>query len=410
MAGDQTLLPGSILARIDGPEVVSGNAELVGPGHVRVTVLTPDKGFAHHWQIEITAEAPGICDMAVALDQVNLARVVMRDEICIRVALPETAATMSELVFDIRFSGVATADLSRCKVAGFHLAKVTPEMGQTPRLNVSLDELHAENPAIVSDRDLMLRFASMGDNCEFGIVQRKLDVDPLDLLRFAAVPLRWILFGLDDGYARMDDPNLCELTVDAVSGPVPHWYAYQSFYRIPFATGIAEHQQTHANIHRDIFRRFQFLGKKFIRELGTGKRIFLFRRDFPIADEELAAVLVRFRRYGSAWLVAVQEADAEHPSGTIERVLPGVLRVFVPAFADARCVVETVDVPLWTRLCRDIYRIIWDHEIEQRAEAALPPDFDHATYLTLHPDVAAARFDAAEHYLKYGMKEGRAYR
>lgn len=40
----------------------------------------------------------------------------------------------------------------------------------------------------------------------------------------------------------------------------------------------------------------------------------------------------------------------------------------------------------------------------------LPADFDAAEYLRLHRDVAAARLDAAYHYLKYGAAEGRPYK
>ncbi len=34
-------------------------------------------------------------------------------------------------------------------------------------------------------QDLMLRFAALGDNCEFGLVQRQAGAEPLGLLRFA---------------------------------------------------------------------------------------------------------------------------------------------------------------------------------------------------------------------------------
>lgn len=39
----------------------------------------------------------------------------------------------------------------------------------------------------------------------------------------------------------------------------------------------------------------------------------------------------------------------------------------------------------------------------------LPDDFDGAEYLELHPDVKATGIDPAQHYLNYGIKEGRRY-
>ena len=41
---------------------------------------------------------------------------------------------------------------------------------------------------------------------------------------------------------------------------------------------------------------------------------------------------------------------------------------------------------------------------------SLPADFDPAVYLELYPDVAAAKMDAAHHYLVHGRKEGRFYK
>jgi MoaA/NifB/PqqE/SkfB family radical SAM enzyme len=40
----------------------------------------------------------------------------------------------------------------------------------------------------------------------------------------------------------------------------------------------------------------------------------------------------------------------------------------------------------------------------------LPPDFDPALYVSLHPDLVAAKVDGTEHYLNHGFFEGRSYR
>jgi|GEM_PF-1899639 len=44
------------------------------------------------------------------------------------------------------------------------------------------------------------------------------------------------------------------------------------------------------------------------------------------------------------------------------------------------------------------------------SKTILPSDFDPSVYLLLNKDVADANIDPAEHYLKYGIKEGRKYR
>jgi hypothetical protein len=44
------------------------------------------------------------------------------------------------------------------------------------------------------------------------------------------------------------------------------------------------------------------------------------------------------------------------------------------------------------------------------AAMVLPSDFDPEAYLFHNPDVAAAKVDAAQHYLVHGCREGRRYR
>ena len=40
----------------------------------------------------------------------------------------------------------------------------------------------------------------------------------------------------------------------------------------------------------------------------------------------------------------------------------------------------------------------------------IPADFDPNAYLELHADVKNAGVDPVQHYLEFGLKEGRAYK
>jgi hypothetical protein len=45
------------------------------------------------------------------------------------------------------------------------------------------------DPACMPARDLLMRFESLGQSCEFGLVQRRCQIEPLGFLRFASSPL-----------------------------------------------------------------------------------------------------------------------------------------------------------------------------------------------------------------------------
>src|SRR5204863_3187648 len=49
--------------------------------------------------------------------------------------------------------------------------------------------------------ELMMQFESLGENCEFGLVQRRCGAEPLGLLRFASAPLAKLLAALKADFA-----------------------------------------------------------------------------------------------------------------------------------------------------------------------------------------------------------------
>jgi hypothetical protein len=61
------------------------------------------------------------------------------------------------------------------------------------------------------DRDLVLNFESIGDNCELGMLQRQVDVEPLGLLRFAGAPLRNVVRPLNARFAGVADPDRIQI-------------------------------------------------------------------------------------------------------------------------------------------------------------------------------------------------------
>jgi hypothetical protein len=58
----------------------------------------------------------------------------------------------------------------------------------------------------LSVRELAFQFESVGENCEFGLVQRGCDAEPLGLLRFSSTFLRPLVGGLDERFESLGDP------------------------------------------------------------------------------------------------------------------------------------------------------------------------------------------------------------
>jgi len=62
-----------------------------------------------------------------------------------------------------------------------------------------LTELGARPIVGLSAQELMYRFESLGDNCEFGLVQRRCGAEPLGLFRFASIGTEQVARALEAG-------------------------------------------------------------------------------------------------------------------------------------------------------------------------------------------------------------------
>jgi hypothetical protein len=60
-----------------------------------------------------------------------------------------------------------------------------------------------QDPRKLPVRDLTLGFENLGDNCEFGIVQRRCGAEPLGLFRFSSTQLKPLIAGIRNRFTGM---------------------------------------------------------------------------------------------------------------------------------------------------------------------------------------------------------------
>src|SRR5205823_11747678 len=70
-------------------------------------------------------------------------------------------------------------------------------------------------PAPLSSRDLIMRFESLGESCEFGLVQRRCEAEPLGLFRFASAPLPKLLAALGADFVGFGEPDALDVALSA---------------------------------------------------------------------------------------------------------------------------------------------------------------------------------------------------
>ena len=297
--------------------------------------------------------------------------------------VPE-GVSAQRLVVGARNKGIAQISIARGGALGFHIPAgliaepgpvrllfVHPDFRRPVDLGTSMDDrqlsfsvrslqlsriLSRPTPSGAQPlprEEMITRFESLGDNCEFGLVQRRLGAEPLGLLRFSYVELPLLLRGLRNGFERLGDPE----TTDVAADKNGEFVVRESVYGMTYHTFQYEAQINLETVRRQQATRLNFLKRKLLEDIGTGEKIFVLKRTPPLRPEEVLPLYATLNELGRNWLLWMVPSDPAHTPGTVEMLLPGLLRGYVDRFAPAENAHE-LSLTAWTAVCEAAWRAV----------------------------------------------------
>lgn len=205
--------------------------------------------------------------------------------------------------------------------------------------------------SVLDDRDLVLRFESIGDNCELGLVQRRTGAEPLGLLRFAGVPLRNLLRALNARFANVADPG--HIRINAEHG---EYMVKLTKYDFTYHAHVKIGEMEPDALHRQQCRTVGFLAEKLIADLENPSKILVFRQNEPLLASDLVDLRIALSAFGPSILLWVQEACPGHPPGSVqvtdERMMVGYVRRLAK-----RDTVPDLDFGSWMQVLRRAHAI-----------------------------------------------------
>jgi hypothetical protein len=200
-------------------------------------------------------------------------------------------------------------------------------------------------------RALGQRFESLGVNCEFGLVQRKMGAEPLGLLRFAFIDLKVLIQGIDSGFAGIEDPANLDYIVQKDSREL---MGRHGLYGLDYHTERFEGDVDPADFKRRDLRRLVFLARALMDQIAGAEKIFVIQREFlPIGLNLALEVLRALRRRGpraSLLWVAREETGAPGRVGRVERLGPGFYRGWIDRLAPIENAFDFSFAP-WLAIC-----------------------------------------------------------
>jgi hypothetical protein len=178
---------------------------------------------------------------------------------------------------------------------------------------------------------IAFKFESLGENCEFGLFQRRCDAEPMGLLRFSSTFMRNLIRGIDNrfeglGAAEDIDPRL--------EGEHRREYMiHERKFGLVYHTFVYEGERSVWLMREQESARLKFLLRKFMEELEVSEKIFVYKRNTVVSEEEILPLHMALNRYGDNTLLWVVPAEPRRPAGTVEVVMPGLLKGYIDRFA-----------------------------------------------------------------------------
>ena len=172
-------------------------------------------------------------------------------------------------------------------------------------------------------RTLAENFESMGQGCQFGLVQRHCGAEPLGLLRFVETVTSRLVDGLLAGFAGVENADRLDLTPTADAQP--RWAWRQQDYGLTYDTRLVAASSDAARVAPRQAQRLGFLRRKFVEDLASAEKIFVLTRGDCLTRSEAFAVSCALRVHGPVtllWTVFGNEAEA----GRVDLLARGFLR------------------------------------------------------------------------------------
>jgi hypothetical protein len=213
--------------------------------------------------------------------------------------------------------------------------------------------------------DLAFRFESVGENCEFGLFQRRCDAEPLGLLRFSSTFMRNLIRGVQGGFADLGENEDIEPRLEG--GPRKEFMIHEQKYGLVYHTFVYEGERSAWLMREQEAARLKFLRRKFIEELEAAEKIFVYRFGAATTVEEILPLHMALNRYGPATLLWVVPAERARPPGTVEVLMPGLMKGYIDRFAPDDNA-HDLSFDGWLRLCANACVM---HDLQRRVARAV---------------------------------------
>jgi Glycosyltransferase 61 len=227
--------------------------------------------------------------------------------------------------------------------------------------------------------DILSRFEALGDNCEFGLVQRMGGIEPLGLLRFAGffIPieqrLNRLIEALERDFSGLGDLETLHITLE---GRIGHkeYIVRESAYGLMYHTFLSEKDGDIDTVRRRQSTHLRFLRRKLLDDMVEASKIFVWKTNIEQSSIDTLRLFEALQRFGNSRLLWVTQGAHAQSTGTVEQLAPGLLHGYVDRFAPYNNAPD-ISFEAWLMVCANALGLL-EGGIAASSKAAAPHQSD----------------------------------
>lgn len=225
------------------------------------------------------------------------------------------------------------------------------------------------------DPSVLDQFESLGDNCEFGFVQRHYGREPLGLLRWAGSSAEGLTRALQARFTdlyRLEDlePFTINLVRDVKYDIRLH--TYLPINPAPDKLRFALRDDLLRAAHAKELQHVQYLVDKFLDALEDGDKIYVFKINDGVSLQQMRALHRALSSSRPQKLLVVVHATTEYPDSVVRLIENGLKVAGIYRLADYG---HTEDAPFdaWRLVCETVATTPWDLSETPTSDFAVQP-------------------------------------
>lgn len=217
------------------------------------------------------------------------------------------------------------------------------------------------------------KFQSLGQDCEFGLVQRQCEAEPLGLFRWSNIRLHGVIQCLRSGFSEIAGEEKLHVYPCATG---EYHTEYKSLDMITHTLMRADQNPDVDAVRHKEAARLKMLARLFREDLEDGEKVFVLLRKYaPLDDSEVLPVISLMRRYNPnvamLW-VTVAGPDERHLVGQCEIVGNNLVKGYLDKFSGWNDDWSTLSIGCWKDILVSALQAL-DRPIPTHAEG-LPPE------------------------------------